>query len=98
MEVENSILHSEATVFSTILTEVGEKEMRNSKNQVEAVRTESRDTCIKDNWNGMIQMMAFATAKPFCICCGFKKADMPAKKFKTENLQPAKKKSCKGDI
>ena len=37
LEVENSILYSEATVFLTILTEAGEKEMTNSKNRVEAV-------------------------------------------------------------
>lgn len=36
LEVENSIPYSEATVFSTVLTEAGEKEMTNSKNQVEA--------------------------------------------------------------
>ena len=61
MEVENSIPYSEATVFSTILTEAGEKEMTNSKNRVEAVRAEARNTCIRDNWNGMIQMLALAT-------------------------------------
>ena len=61
LEAENSIPFSEATVFSTILTEAGEKEMTSSKNQVEAVRAEARNTCIKDNWNGMIQMLALAT-------------------------------------
>mgnify|MGYP001798407417 FL=1 len=38
LEVENNIPYSEATEFSTILTEAGEKEMTNSKNRVEAVR------------------------------------------------------------
>ena len=61
LEVENSIPYSEATVFSTILTEAGEEEMTNSKSRVEAVRAEARNTCIKDNWNGMIQMLALAT-------------------------------------
>jgi len=41
LEVENSIPYSEATVFSTILTQAGEKELTNSKNQVEAVRAEA---------------------------------------------------------
>lgn len=48
LDVENSIPYSEATVFSTTLTEAGEKEMKNSKNRVEAVRAEARNTCIKD--------------------------------------------------
>ena len=61
LEVENDIPYSEATVFSTILTEAGENEMTNSKNQVEAVGAEARDTCLKNNWNGMIQMLALPT-------------------------------------
>ena len=61
LEVDNSIKYSEATVFSTIQTEAGEEEMTNSKNRVEAVRAEARNTCIKDYLNGMIQMLALAT-------------------------------------
>ena len=156
LEVQNSIPYSEATVFSTILTEAGEKEMTNSKNRVEAVRAEARSTCIKDNWNGMIQMLALATVlrrpvfsiypeanpglRPIFhwkilpriaeepnyaqiqimwsrdgnldtrpnavfqpnhfvpVLALTNLADVPAKKFKNENLQPAKKKPCKRDI
>lgn len=58
LEIANKIPYSEATVFSTILTEAGEKEMTNSKNRLEAIRAEARDTCLQNNWNGMIQMLA----------------------------------------
>lgn len=61
LEVDNSIKYSEATVFSTIQTEAREEEMTNSKNRVEAVQAEARNTCIKDYLNGMIQMLALAT-------------------------------------
>lgn len=74
LEVDNSIKYSEATVFSTIQTEVGEEEMTNSKNRVEAVRAEARNTCIKDYLNGMIQMLALATVlrRPVKGCKTFK--------------------------
>ena len=57
LEVGNDIPYSEATVFSTIPTEAGEKEMTNSKNQV--VRAEVRDTCLKSNWNGSSKCWPF---------------------------------------
>ena len=50
--------YSEATVFSTILTEAGEKEMTNSKNWLKAIHAEAHDTCLTNNWNGMVQIMA----------------------------------------
>ena len=61
LEAEKETPYSEATVFSTILTEAGEKEMTNSKNPLEVIRTEARDTCLTNNWNGMVQMMALST-------------------------------------
>ena len=61
LEIENETPHSEATMFSTMLTEAGEKEMTNSKNCVEAIRAEAHDTCLTNNWNGMVQMMALST-------------------------------------
>ena len=42
-------------------SEAGEKEMTNSKNRFEAIRVEARDTCLTNNWNGMVQMMALFT-------------------------------------
>ena len=61
LEVEKETPYSEATVSSTILTEAGEKEMTNSKNPLEAIRAEARNTCLTHNWNGMVQMMASST-------------------------------------
>ena len=61
LEIENETPYSEATVFSTILTEAGAKEMTNSKNRLEAIRAEARDTCLTNNWNGMVQLMALST-------------------------------------
>ena len=61
LEIENETPYSEATAFSTILTEAGEREMTNSKSRLEAIRTEARNTCLTNNWNGMIQMMALST-------------------------------------
>lgn len=45
----------------TPYSEAGEKEMTNSKNPLEAIRTEACDTCLTNNWNGMVQMMALST-------------------------------------
>ena len=42
-------------------SEVGKKEMTNSKNRFKAIRVEARDTCLTNNWNGMVQMMALLT-------------------------------------
>ena len=49
--IENEMAYSEATVFSTILTEVGKREMTNSRNRLKAL--EARNTCLTNNWNGM---------------------------------------------
>ena len=61
LEVEKETSYSEASVFSTILTETGEKEMTNSKNPLEAIHAEACNTCLTNNWNGMVQMMALTT-------------------------------------
>ena len=37
-------------------SEAGEKEMTNSKNHFEAIRVEARDTCLTNNWNGMMAL------------------------------------------
>ena len=57
LEIENKTPCSEATILSTILTEAGEKEMTNSKNHLKAIHAEAQ----KNNWNGMVQMMALST-------------------------------------
>ena len=44
-----------------ILTEVGKREMTNSKSCLEAICTEARNTCLTNNWNGMVQMTALST-------------------------------------
>ena len=61
LEIENETPYSEATTFSTILTEAGEREMTNSKSHLEAIRREARNTCLTNNWNGMVQMTALST-------------------------------------
>ena len=61
LEIENKTPYSEATILSTILTEVGEKEMTNLKNHLKAIHTEAHNTCLTNNWNGMVQMMALST-------------------------------------
>ena len=61
LEIENKTPYSEATILSTILTEVGEKEMTNSKNHLKAIHAEAHNTCVTNNWNGMVQMMALST-------------------------------------
>ena len=61
LEVEKETSYSEASVFSTILTEAGKKEMTNSKNPLEAIHAEACNTCLTNNWNGMVQMMALTT-------------------------------------
>ena len=61
LEIENETPYSEATAFSTILIEAGEREMTNSKSRLEAIRTEARNTCVTNNWNGMVQMTALST-------------------------------------
>ena len=63
-KLENDTPYSEATVFSTILTEAGAKETTNSKNRLEAIHAEARDTCLTNNWNGMVKMMALSTVLP----------------------------------
>ena len=61
LDIENETPYSEATAFSTILTEAGEKEMTNSKSRLEAIRTEARNTCLTNSWNGMVHMTALST-------------------------------------
>ena len=61
LETENETPYSEATMFSTILTEAGEKEMTNSKNCLEAICAEALDTYLTNYWNGMVQRMALST-------------------------------------
>ena len=61
LEVEKETPYSEATVFSTILTEAGEKDMTNSTNHLKAIHAEACDICLTNNWNGMVQMMALST-------------------------------------
>ena len=61
LEVEKETPYSEATVFSTILTEAGEKDMTNSKNHLKAIHAEACDICLTNNWNGMVQMTALST-------------------------------------
>ena len=61
LEIENKTPYSEATAFSTILTEAGEKEMTNSKSRLAAIRTEARNTSLTNSWNGMVQMTTLST-------------------------------------
>ena len=61
LEVEKETPYSEATVFSTILTKAGEKDMTNSKNHLKAIHAEACDICLTNNCTGMVQMMALST-------------------------------------